>query len=370
MRIALVAPLVTAIAQPYLGGAQAHVAQLAQGLQKRGHSVTLFAREGSEVPNVGIEPVQVPELVRPTNFLTSSEERYTEKGFFENFLGQAEVFLNLFLGLRQRQHEFELIHAHAFDWPSFTASCIMQDIPVMHTLHLPAVVPEINEVLRILERRGHPLSLVTVSQACARTYEAYTSIDRVIYNGLDLDALPFREQVAEDAPLLVAGRIAPEKGIDAAIAIAERAGKRLVIAGGIYDQVYYRERVAPLIERASGRVSYVGHLEHRALWKLMSEMQGLLFPIAWDEPFGLAAVEAMATGTPVIAYERGAASEIIRNAETGFLVPPGDIERAAEMVEALPTIRRKECRRYVEENFSQETMLDRYEEMYVSLVKK
>jgi len=341
---------------------------MAQGLQQRGHTVTLFAREGSSVPGVSIEPIYVPEEVHPTNFSLAPADGYVVKGFFENFIAQSQAFLDLFSWLRQRQDEFDLIHAHAFDWPAFTNSLMVQSIPMVHTLHLPAIVAEINDALRILEHRGHPLTLVTVSHACAHTYEHITSIDHVIYNGRDLVNIPYHAQVAEDAPLLVAGRIAPEKGIDAAIKIAERANRRLLIAGGIYDQGYYRECVAPLIEQAGERVSYLGQLEHNVLWKLMGEVCGLLFPIAWDEPFGLTPVEAMACGTPVIAYERGAVAEIIQHRKTGFLVPPGDIEQAAARVAELPTISRALCRSHVEKNFSQEVMLTLYEEMYTALL--
>jgi UDP-glucose:tetrahydrobiopterin glucosyltransferase len=369
MRIALVAPLVSAIVQPYLGGAQAHVAELAHGLQQRGHTVTLFAREGSAVPGVHIETIAVPAVVSPTNFSHNTTDRYEEQGMFTNFIAQSQVFFDLFLWLRQRRHEFDLIHAHAFDWPSLTCSAVIQDIPVIHTLHLPAVVEEINDALRTLDRRGHPLILVTVSHACARTYKQVTTIDHVIYNGLDLVSIPYSARVPIDAPLLVAGRITPEKGIEAAIEIALRAGQRLLIAGGIYDLAYYHERIMPLIERAGDRVTYLGHLEHQALWQLMGEVRGLLFPIAWDEPFGLTPVEAMACGTPVIAYLRGAVAEIIRHGETGFLVPPGDVEQAAAEVAALPSISRKRCRSHVEENFSQEAMLTRYEEMYAAKIR-
>ena len=115
MRVALVAPLVTAIAQPYLGGAQALLADLAQGLVQRGHTVTLFAREASSVPGITIEPIAVPANVQPANFARAQQERPADAGFF----AQANLFLELFLQLRQRTAEFDLIHAHAFDWPAF-----------------------------------------------------------------------------------------------------------------------------------------------------------------------------------------------------------------------------------------------------------
>src|SRR6266581_6501719 len=146
MRVALVAPLVSAIAEPYLGGAQALLADLAQGLVQRGHHVTLFARNDSFVPGVRIEPIVVPDSVHPADFSKPSQGSSADEGFF----AQANLFLELFLQLRRRSSEFDLIHAHAFDWPTFACSSLVHDIPVLHTLHLPAVSPEINAALRVL----------------------------------------------------------------------------------------------------------------------------------------------------------------------------------------------------------------------------
>ncbi len=365
MRIALVAPLVTTIAQPYVGGAQALLAELAKGLIRREHRVTLFAREGSSVDGVPIEPISVPEQVRPASFSEPERERPADAGFF----AQANLFLDLFLELRQRRDEFDLIHAHAFDWPAFACSALISDRPVVHTIHLPAVSPEINEALHVLHRQQHPLTLITVSHACALTYADYTPIDHVIYNGLDLDAIPFAPNVADYAPLLFAGRIAPEKGVEEAIEIAERSGVRLLIAGGIYDRGYYEQRILPRLQQAEERVSYLGQLEHADLWRLMGQVRGLLFPIKWEEPFGLTPVEAMATGTPVIAFRRGATAEIIRHAETGFLVDPGDCAQAVALVAELPKLARARCRAHVEQHFSFEHMLDEYERVYASLIQ-
>ena len=360
MRIALVAPLVTPIAQPYPGGAQAMLADLAQGLQQRGHSVTLFARTGSFVPGISIEQIAVPESVRPASFTEPTQERPTDTGFF----AQANLFLDLFLHLRQRSSEFDLLHAHAFDWPAYTCSALVQSMPVLHTIHLPAVSPEINEALHVLHQQGHPLTLLTVSHACAATYAPYTPFDFIIYNGLDLDVIPFNERVSPDAPLLFAGRITPEKGVEAAIDIAQRAHRHLLLAGGVYDSVYYQERILPLLQDAGDRITVLGQLERSALWQVMSSSLGLLFPIEWDEPFGLTPVDAMATGTPVIAYRRGAVSEIIRHNETGFLVAPGDRVSAATYVDKLHMLSRKQCRIHVENNFSLTKMLDEYERVY------
>lgn len=365
MRIALVAPLVSPILQPYLGGAQALLADLAQGLTQRGHMVTLFARDTSFVPSVAIEPVTVPGDVqlKPASFspeMGASVERAADSGFF----AQANLFLDLFLQLQQRSAEFDVVHVHAFDWPAYACSTLIRDIPVLHTLHLPAVSPEINGALQALDRRGHPMTLIAVSHACARTYRPYTHIDAMIYNGLDLDAIPFSPRPSKDAPLLFAGRIAPEKGVEAAIDIAAIAGYRLLIAGGIYDRAYFEERIAPKLLEASDRVTYLGQLERLALWKVMGQSLGLLFPIEWDEPFGLTAVEAMATGTPVIAYRRGAAEEVIRHGETGYLVEEGERTHAAALVDDLYDIPRAGCRAHVEAHFGLDAMIDAYERVY------
>ena len=364
MKIALVAPLISAISQPYLGGAQALLADLAQGLIQRGHSVTLFARDDSFVPGITIEPVPVPPNVLPADFSGTVQERTADSGFF----AQANLFLELFLQLQRRSTEFDIVHVHAFDWPAYACSTLIQNIPVIHTLHLPAVSPEINTALQVLHQQGHPFTLVTVSHSCAATYANYTPIDHVIYNGLDLDAIPFSPKPSAEAPLLFAGRISPEKGVEAAIEIAERAGYRLLIAGGIYDRDYYESRILPKLQRAGERITYLGQLERLALWKIMGQSLGLLFPIEWDEPFGLTAVEAMATGTPVIAFRRGAAEEVIRHGETGFLVESGEIDHAAALVDDLYDIPRVYCRTHVEANFALERMLESYERVYSSVI--
>jgi UDP-glucose:tetrahydrobiopterin glucosyltransferase len=366
LRIALIGPLVTTIAEPFVGGSQAVVAGLAQGLSERGHTVTLFARAGSDVPGVHIEPIVVPASVLPSSFALMEPGSTVNPGFF----AQANIFLELFLRLQQSSQQFDLIHAHAFDWPSFVCSALVHNLPVIHTIHLPAISTEINKALQVLHNQGHPLTLITVSRACARDYSSYTTIDHVIYNGLDLDSIPFSPEVEQEAPLLFAGRITPEKGVEAAIEIARGAGQKLVLAGGIYDQAYYEECISSRLQREPEHLTYLGQLSQSELWQLMRQCKGLLFPIAWDEPFGMVAIEAMAAGTPVIAYRRGAVAEIIRDGETGFLVEPGEIAQAAAVVKELDSIERYTCRKHVEREFSFNHMLDEHERVYASLISR
>ena len=370
IRVAIIAPIVTPIAEPYVGGAQAMLADQAQGLVQRGHHVTLFAREGSFVLGVPIEALSVPDSVRPASF--SNLEGVSD--IDASFTAQCNIFLQLFLELRRRQNDFDIIHAHAFDWPAFACSTLIDRIPVVHTVQLPPVIPEINEVLRILHRqprergRVRPL-LVALSHSCARIYEPYTPFDYIIPHGVNLASIPFVSTSSDDAPLLFAGRITPEKGVEEAIEIARLAGRPLLIAGGIYDQYYYEQRILPRLQKESKSITYLGQLDHTTLWDLMGKARALLFPIAWDEPFGLVPVEAMATGTPVIAFRRGAAEEVIRHGETGFLVEPGDCAVAATYVSQVGQLLRTNCRTHVEANFSLTRMLDAYERVYRSLLK-
>src|SRR5205823_6556475 len=116
--------------------------------------------------------------------------------------------------------------------------------------------------LRVLHQQGHPQTLITVSHACARTYTAWTPFDYIIYNGLNIGEIPFSPHVPDDAPLLFAGRIAPEKGVEAAIEIAEQAAHPLLIAGSIYDQSYYEQRILPRLQQAGEHITYLGHLAY------------------------------------------------------------------------------------------------------------
>ncbi|HET8841670.1 MAG TPA: glycosyltransferase, partial [Ktedonobacteraceae bacterium] len=207
-------------------------------------------------------------------------------------------------------------------------------------------------------------TLIAVSQNCAQTYASFTSIDAVIYNGLSVARVPFQADIPADAPLLFVGRISPEKGVETAINIAERAGRPLRIIGGIYNQSYYHQKIAPRIARSAATISYLGLMEREQVWENMGQAAGLLCPVAWDEAFGLTSIEAMACGTPVIAFRRGAMEEVILHGQTGFLATPDDEKLAAEFAARLPEISRARCREYVEERFSLEKMISAYEQLY------
>ena len=376
MRIALLAPLISAIAPPFLGGSQALLADLASGLARRGHEVTLYAADGSVVPGVRVvQPGIDPATLLPARFMESPADTpagAAPASMDDDLVRSTEAFLRAYRVIAAHAGEHDLVHAHAYDWPAL-ALASLQPLPVAHTLHLPAVDTRINRALAMLAPPdvSTPTRIVTVSRACAATYASVCRIDAVIYNGIDTARIPVGSpglehlDVASDAGrpyLLYAGRIAPEKGVEDALEIAERAGYPLVLAGGVYDDAYYASRVAPRLDGT--RAQYLGLLAREQLWELMAGAVGVLCPVHWDEPFGLVACEAQATGTPVVGYARGGLVEVVADGETGWLVAEGDVAAAVTAVARVAEIDRGACRRRVERLFSIDAMLDAYEAFY------
>ncbi|HEY7357630.1 MAG TPA: glycosyltransferase [Ktedonobacterales bacterium] len=369
MRIALVAPLISPIAPPYLGGAQALLADLAAGLAARGHQITLFAASGSSIPDSGVSVRDVgidSGQLRPAQFHEAATASASHNGSPDpSFFRSVDAFRRVFTLLQQELSAYDLIHAHAFDWPAFAFGALLATrLPVIHTLHLPAVDPKINALLRDLRASGNPTRLVTVSQACADGYRPYADMDAIISNGIDTDAIPFGPVADADGSVLFAGRLSPEKGVTDAIEIARRAGRHLSLAGGIYDTAYFERAIQPQLHARKHDLEYVGLVSRPDLWSLMGRATAVLLPIAWEEPFGLVAAEAMAAGCPVIAYARGALPEVVSNGETGFLIPPGDVDAAAQAIVDAPSLSRAACRERAQHYFSIAHMLDNYEQFY------
>jgi UDP-glucose:tetrahydrobiopterin glucosyltransferase len=400
MRIALLAPLVSPIAPPFLGGAQALLADLASGLAGRGHTVTLYAADGSAVPGVetpvlGIDSSQLtparmisspvrqsdPEGGATTVSLDAQEDEGDEGDDEDEFAGglmpwgpedylSDYAFLRAYRAIAEHTGKHDLVHSHAYDEPAFAYSSL-QPLPVLHTLHLPDQDAGVRAVLTMIAPVSGPASLnrlVTVSSACAATYRPFCRIDNVIYNGVPIEQIPYASTPSMDSYLLYAGRISPEKGVEDALEIAEIAGKRLILAGGVYDQDYYRGRIEPRLSSRPDATSYLGAIPREHLWKVMGGAEAVLVPSHWDEPFGLVAVEAQAAGTPVIAYARGGLREVIADGVTGRLVDPDDIGLAAQAVAQVGSFDRAGCRTWVAERFSFDRMLDAYLEFYASMI--
>ena len=386
MRIALLAPLVSPIAPPFLGGAQALLYDLASGLAARGHDVTLYGADGSAVPGVRTPQLGIDaSLFTPATFSApdaaaslppdsdvddeGDEDDEDVQRPDEAIYQQTYAFMTVYREIAARAREHDLVHGHAFDWPAF-AYGTTQPLPMMHTLHLPPVDARIAHLLSRLApvAGGGRARLVTVSRALAESWAPVCRIDAVLYNGVETGRIPFGARPDADGYALFAGRMAPEKGVEDAIQIADRAGTHLLIAGGVYDQEYFDRHIQPRIAASGGRVRYLGAIPRADLWRLMAGAVAVLIPSQWEEPFNLVAAEAQAAGAPVIAYARGGLREVVADGETGALVPPGDIAAAADALRHAGAFDRAAARAWIERHFSLAATLDAHERYYRRLI--
>jgi glycosyltransferase involved in cell wall biosynthesis len=354
------APLVTAIREPQRGGSQAFVSDLARGLAGRGHEVHVYAASGSEIPGVevidtGIDPRSLAGTLYRA-FGPSAGER-AEAG--PAAAAAESAFRTAYAATRMTR--YDVIHNHAFDAPAIRLATALQ-APVVHTLHLP---PDraVSAALRRVTRRGRPPAVATVSEFQARAWRRVVPVAAILPPYPPTAVIPWAGTAGPGA--LFAGRLSPEKGTAEAIDIARAAGVPIDVYGDPYDPGYGREQIGP-------RRNWPGVTVHRgvpraSLWEAMARAAVVLYPARWDEPFGLAAAEAQACGTPVVAFRRGGLGEVIMDGVTGFLVPPDDVQAAAEAVSKVAGISRAACREHAEGQLDLELSLDAHERLYQRL---
>jgi len=356
MRIAVVAPLVTPIREPQLGGSQALVADLARGLAERGHEVEVYAAAGSVIPGVTV----VDTGVRADE-LSSLLYRADRSSAPESHAGDA-AFRTVFDAIKRGR--YDVVHNHAFDAPAVRFAGTLES-PVIHTLHLPPDASML-AALEQASRSAHPPTIATVSTTAAVGWRRRTRVDVVLPNGVPVNRIPWSE--IGGAHLLFAGRFSPEKGAAHAIAIARQADVPIDLYGEPYDPEYARDEVDR--HRSEPGITIRGAVPRTEIWSLMAGALAVLCPARWEEPFGMAAAEAQAAGTPVIAYDRGALGEVIHHADTGFLVPADDVAGAAQRVRQLGTISRADCRRHAEANLSLEAAITAHERLYQQVTSR
>ncbi|MGH7845114.1 MAG: glycosyltransferase family 4 protein [Candidatus Binatia bacterium] len=343
MRIAQITSVYLSVPPKTHGGTERIVYHLCQHLHWRGHEVELFASGDSQVE------CKLQSVLPIASLDDSNSTFYLEKEF------ETRNTLNLY----RQADRFDLIHAH---WPALAPYfSVFTETPTLMTYAY--IEKELHEYYRQHFSRCFP---VCVSKAQARLLGDESL--PVVYNGIDLNDVPFNDR-PEDFFILV-GRMTPGKGIAEAIRIAQRAKARLVVVGDVskhlpWSEQYYLEQVRPFVDGV--QIQRLPQLGYRPLMELMSRARAFLFPLQWDEPFGMVVIEAMAAGTPVLAYRRGSMPELIQDEKTGFLC-----DGEEQMVKALTSVARidrKHCRAWVGENFSVERMVDAYEELYRQILK-
>ena len=340
MRIAQVsAPWVSVPPSGY-GGLEWVVAGLADGLVERGHDVTLFATGDSQT----------------TARLEYAFEVAPGPGGIDSIWHDTVHQLLV----HQQLDRFDLVHQHTY-WSGMVAA-MLHDVPVVHTIHRT-----LDQVMRrVYEPVADRLWFVAISEA-QRDLMPELRYAGVVYNGIDTNEYPFRRD--KEDYLLFLGRTHPDKGPVRAIEAARASGMPLVMSVKVAnpaERQHWEEDIEPIL----GDDVFV-HLEvgHQEKVDLLGRAKAVLFPIDWDEPFGLVMTEAMCSGTPVITTPRGAAPEVIEDGQTGFIVPVEDYgEAAAKAVQRLDEIDPRACRARVEERFSKDRMVDGYDAVYRQVV--
>jgi glycosyltransferase involved in cell wall biosynthesis len=340
MRIAQVAPSWLAVPPKGYGGIEWVVALLADGLVERGHDVTLFATGDSKT-----------KATLDFVFAEAPGPR-----FINDIWHDTVHTLHSFAD----PASFDLFHVHT-PYSALAAGAVAGR-PAVHTLH-GAFVPEMR---RLYEQVADRVWFVAISEA-QRAHMPELRYAGVVYNGIDVEAYPFRAE--KDDFVLFLGRAAPEKGVLRAVMAAREAGARLVCAVKVADpeeERHWREEVLPAMPADA---TILGEISFEEKVDLLSRARAALFPIDWDEPFGLVMTEAMVCGTPVVATPRGSVPEVIADGRTGFVVSVEDYAReAAAALGRLQEIDPAACRAHVEERFSKDAMVAGYERVYQTAI--
>ncbi|WP_135467079.1 glycosyltransferase family 4 protein [Crenalkalicoccus roseus] len=339
MRIAQIAPLTEAVPPLLYGGTERIVSFLTEELVALGHDVTLFA-SGDSVTSARLEAM-CPRALRL--------DPGVRDAMAPHFLMLEQVF--------RRAAEFDVLHFHLDYWPFSLFG--RQPTPFLTTLHGRLDLPELWPLYRAHARAP----LVSISDA-QRAPMPWANWARTIHHGLP-ERLLAPHPGASPSYLAFLGRIAPEKRVDRAIEIAARAGLPIRVAAKVdrVDRDYFEERIRPLM--AQGHVEFIGEIGDAEKAAFLSGAQALLFPIDWPEPFGLVMIEAMACGTPVIAFNRGSVPEVVEDGLTGFVVD--DVDAAVAAVRRLPALSRGAIRRRFEERFTARRMAEDYVALYRAL---
>lgn len=340
MKIAQIAPLYERVPPRLYGGTERIVSYLTEELVRQGHEVTLFASGDSRTAG---ELIPCSDMALRLNPAVRDPLPY---------------HLIMLEEVRRRADEFDVLHFHIdlIQFPLLRRYAGRALTTLHGRLDLPDLVP--------FYRAFPDVPLVSISDAQRRPLSAVNWVGTV-HHGLPRDLLPFRSAPKGDYVAFL-GRISPEKRPDLAIEIAARAGMRLKIAAKVdkVDQAYWAEVVKPMVDARPG-VEFLGEIDEVEKADLLGNARALVFPIDWPEPFGLVAIEAMACGTPVVAFRRGSVPEVVENGVSGFVVET--VDEAAEAIGRIDTLSRAQIRRCFERRFTAERMASDYLAIYRQL---
>lgn len=340
MRIALIAPIIERVPPKKYGGTERVVYEITEGLVKRGHDVTLFA-SGDSITSAKLSSIY-PRALREAKI--------------PNLYGSNMLSL-LNIGVAYtRQDEFDIIHDHTCTLGLPTAQ--IARVPVLMTYHGP-FLPEVSTMYTILNA---PF-VASISKSQVKGVRGLNLAGNV-YNGLSMSHYPFSEE--HDGYLLFVGRLSMEKGPHFAIEVARQLDIPLILAAKLesVDMSYFKQYIEPYL---SEDVRWIGEVTEEERNRLMSRALCFLHPVTWEEPFGLTLIEAMACGSPIVAFKRGSIPEIVMHKKTGFVV--STLKEMIDAVMHINEISRAACREHALNYFSADRMVDNYERIYRKIIR-
>lgn len=348
MRIVILGSVALPVPPPMQGGTERIAYAQALGLSKKGHEIILIAAKGSKPsPDYSLVEIGGGDTVGPSkeSFVESSRNLRKEMVYLSGVIGwlddhadEYDVVLNNMRGGEVLFHQKAQALGKKY----------------ANVTHLP-LFAELADDCRVAKT-----PLITISNAQRAAFPDLNYVGTV-YNGVDLADFRFEPQPGDY--LIMMGTIAPHKNQKAGIAVAKALGVRLILAGKIGDPGYYSKEIAPYVDGKT--VIHHGQIGMEEKVKLYQDARALLFPILWEEPFGLVMIEAMACGTPVVAFRRGAVPEVVVDAKTGFIVD--NESQMIDVVKKIDTIDRAACRKHVEEHFTNDRMVADLDQILLKL---
>ena len=339
MRVAQVSPLTESVPPKLYGGTERVVSFLTEELVTAGHEVTLFA-SGDSLTRANLVAC-VPRALRFEDLCVDP---------FAHHVRMLEE-------VARREADFDVIHFHV-GYPHFP---VMRRLGTPHvsTMHGRLDIPDLLPLYRTFA--DEPLVSISDAQRIPVEFAAWQG---TVHNGLPSDLLSFRADRGQYLAFL--GRMSPEKGVERAIEIARRSGMLLKMAAKVdkVDEDYFASRVRPLLD--DPLIEFVGEIDESEKDRFLGEAAVVLFPVEWPEPFGLVMIEAMACGTPVVAFARGSVPEVIVDGVSGFIVE--NVDQAVEAVQRALGLSRQRCREAFDQRFTARRMADEYLTIYEKLL--
>lgn len=324
------------------GGVELTIKNLAQDLRHTQHQVTILAPTGSNLEKIPIEPI-------------AGNRQIPVQGEGRNagiYLPPNSVLGNMCDYARQVQSDYDLIINFAYDWLPFYLTPFF-NTPIAHFISMGSMSDALDQIMaQTIERFPGTFGVYTKTQA-----ETFPFADacRCLSSGLDLALYEFSS--THEQSLVWLGRIAPEKGLEDAVAAVQQLGIPLKIFGWLQDQEYWQQILS---QYPNAPIKYGGFLSTTDLQQEIRRCRALLMTPRWVEAFGNVAIEALACGVPVISYQRGGPAEIIRDGETGFLVSPDSVEGLVKAINRIDEIDRRACRQQAETEYSLSALRDRF----------